>query len=347
VRVTLLLAAFAALALAGCGGPEIDVPSGAQPPPAGTYSRPLGMAVQVPAAEKDPDYVRAFVTTATSLTPENELKWAIVHPEPNRYDFGPADALVDLARRTGKRVRGHTLVWDQQLPAWVTDRTWTPDALRAAMVEHIKTVVGHFRGKVASWDVVNEPFADDGSFKPDLFFRVLGPSYVETALRAAREADPDAKLFVNELAAERPGPKRDALLGLAAELHNRGVPLDGIGLQDHTTLDGAPSQADLEDTMNRIAGLGLDVELSEVDVAIPPSTPTSPAVLADQAQVFGSAAQACAAVARCTGMTVWGVDDRWSWLGAAQRPLLFDADAQPKPALAAVRTALGGGAGQG
>jgi GH35 family endo-1,4-beta-xylanase len=255
VRARLLVLAGAALA--GGGGPAIDIPSGAQPPPPGTYSRPLGMAVQEPAAQKDAGYVRDFVTTATSLTPENELKWAIVHPEPNRYDFGPADDLVDLARRSGKRVRGHT------------------------------------------------------------------------------------RLFINELAAERPGPKRDAVLGLAADLRARGAPLDGIGLQDHTTLDGAPSQADLEDTMNRIAGLGLDVELSEVDVAIPPPTATAPAVLDAQAQVFGATAAACAAVARCTGMTVWGVDDRWSWLGAARRPLLFDADARPKPALAAVRAALG------
>jgi endo-1,4-beta-xylanase len=346
VRAGLLLVlAAAALALAGCGGggAEIRVPSGASPPPAGTYSRPLGMALQESAAREDEAYLGAFVDTATSLTPENELKWAIVQPEPDRYDFGPADALVDLARRTGKRVRGHTLVWEQQLPAWVSGRTWTAPALRAALLDHIKTVVEHFRGKVASWDVVNEPFDDDGGFTPNLFFRVLGPSYIETALRAAREADPDAKLFVNELAAERPGPKRDAVLTLAGDLHRRGVPLDGIGLQDHTTVAGAPSQPELEDTMNRAASLGLDVELTEVDVAIPPASPTSPRVLDDQTRAFGAAARACAAVARCTGMTVWGVDDRWSWLGPERRPLLFDAQARPKPALGAVRAGLGRG----
>jgi len=344
VRAALLLVVVSLLpALAGCGGSEIAVPSGAQPPPPGTYSRPLGMAVQEPAALKDDAYVRAFVTTATSLTPENELKWGIVQPQPNRYDFGPADDLAQLAERTGKRVRGHTLVWDEQLPAWVTSRPWSADALRAAMVEHVKTVVSRYRGRIASWDVVNEPFGDDGKLKPDVFARVLGPSYIESALQAAHEADPGAKLFVNELAAERPGPKRDALLALAADLRRRGVPLDGIGLQDHTTLDGAPTQAELEDTMGRIAALGLDVELTEVDVAIPPGTPTTPAVLGAQAAAFGAAARACADVSRCTGMTVWGVDDKWSWLGAAQRPLLFDATARPKPALAAVRTALGGG----
>jgi endo-1,4-beta-xylanase len=335
-----LLAAAAGLALGGCGQGEISVPDGATSPPPGTYSRPLGMAVQEPAARQDEDYLRDFVDSATSLTPENEMKWAIVQPEPDRYDFGPGDALVDLARRTGKRVRGHTLVWDQQLPSWVTGRAWTPEALRAALTDHVRTVVSHFRGKVASWDVINEPFEDDGSWKRDAFYRVLGPSYVDVALQAARAADPDAKLFINEFAAERPGPKRDALLGLAADLRRRGVPLDGIGLEDHTTLAGAPTQAELEETMGRIADLGLDVELTEVDVAIPPSIPTSPSVLADQAGVFGATAQACAAVPRCTGMTVWGVDDRWSWLGAAKRPLLFDADAHPKPALGAVRAAL-------
>jgi endo-1,4-beta-xylanase len=339
VRAVLLVAA-AGLALGGCGQGEIAVPDGATPPSAGSYSRPLGMAVQEPAARQDEDYLRDFVNTASSLTPENEMKWAIVHPGPDHYNFGPGDALVDLARRTGKRVRGHTLVWDEQLPAWVTERSWTPEALRAALVDHVRTVVSHFRGKVASWDVVNEPFEDDGSWKRDLFYRVLGPSYVDAALETAHAADPDAKLFINEFAAERPGPKRDALLGLAADLRERGVPLDGIGLEDHTTLAGAPTQTDLEDTMGHIADLGLDVELTEVDVAIPPSTATSPAALADQAGVFGATARACAAVARCTGMTVWGVDDHWSWLGAAKRPLLFDADAKPKPALGAVRAAL-------
>jgi endo-1,4-beta-xylanase len=339
VRAPLLVAA-AALALGGCGGSEIAIPGGATPPPPGAYSRPLGMAVQEPAVRADDGYLRDFVETATSLTPENELKWAIVHPEPNRYDFGPGDALVDLAQRTGKRVRGHTLVWDQQQPAWMAGGAWTPAALRDALTNHVKAVVGHFRGRVASWDVVNEPFEEDGAWKRDLFYRLLGPSYVEVALRAAREADPAAKLFVNEFAAERAGPKRDALLGLARDLHERGVPLDGIGLEDHTTVAGAPSQQELEDTMRRVGDLGLDVELTEVDVAIPPAIATTPGILADQAQVFGAAARACAAVERCTGMTVWGVDDRWSWLGAAKRPLLFDAGARPKPALDAVRAAL-------
>ena len=340
MRALLFLAATVAVALAGCGDSGIAVPDGAKPPPEGAYARPLGMAVQEPAARADDAYVRAFVDTATSVTPENELKWAIVHPEANRYDFSHADAIIDLARKTGKRVRGHTLVWDQQLPAWVTGRTWTPDALRAALIDHIKTVVGHYKGKVASWDVVNEPFEEDGMWTRDLFYRVLGPSYVDVALRAARDADPEAKLFVNELAVERPGPKRDALLALAADLRTRGVPLDGIGLQDHTTVTGAPTQADLEDTMQRIAALGLDTEITEADVAIPPSTPTTPAVLDAQAQAFAAAARACVSSARCTGLTVWGVDDRWSWLGAKLRPLLYDVQAQPKPALAAVREAL-------
>jgi endo-1,4-beta-xylanase len=319
------------------GGP-IPIPPNL--PAAPRTSRPLGAALDADHARHDPAYLRDYLTTFTSLTPENAMKWAVVEPSEGHFDFGDADALVDFAQKTGRRVRGHTLVWDEQLPAWVTGRAWTAEALRSALVDHIKTVVGHFRGRVTSWDVVNEPFRD-GSFKPDVFARVLGPSYITTALQAAHDADPAAKLFINELAAERPGPKRDALLGLAASLRAAGVPLDGIGLQDHTTLAGAPTRADLEDTMHRIAALGLDAELTEVDVAIPPSTPTTPAVLGQQAAVLGDAARACADVPRCTGMTVWGVDDHWSWLGAARRPLLFDADAKAKPALDAVRGALG------
>lgn len=323
--------------MGGCGtgdaGEPIVPPKDAHAPP--PLARPFGAAVSAKAAREDDAYLRAFVSTFTSMTPENEMKWAIVHPDRDRYAFGDADALVDLARGTGKRVRGHTLVWDQQLPRWMTRQEWEPAELRDVLTEHITEVVSHFRGRVAQWDVVNEPLLPSGRLKADLFARVLGPGYIATAFRAARAADPKARLFLNENGSENGGPKQDALVTLAARLRRHGVPIDGVGLQDHTVAGKAPDAGRLGATMRRFTRLGLDVEITELDVAMPPGG--SQAV---QARDYANSARACVAEPRCTGLTVWGVTDRWSWIGADKLALPLDENARPKPALASVQRAL-------
>lgn len=329
----LALAVTAASLLGGCAGESegepIVPPKNAGPAP--QLARPFGAAVSAEAARKDPEYLRAFVSTFTSMTPENELKWSLVHPERDRYAFGDADALVGLARGTGKRVRGHTLVWDLQLPKWVQKRDWRARELRGVLVSHVKEVVSHFRGRVAQWDVVNEPFDPSGRLKANIFERVLGRGYIALAFRAARAADPKAKLFLNENAVEYPGPKQNALVALATRLRRRGVPLDGVGLQSHTTAGKAPDAARLAATMRRFTRLGLDVEITELDVARPRTgSPTA------QARDYAATAGACAAEPRCTGLTVWGVTDEWSWIGARKRALLFDERGRAKPALASV-----------
>ena len=118
------------------------------------------------------------------------MKWAEIHPKRGEYAFGDADALVGLARGTGKRVRGHTLVWEQQLPRWITRQDWSRSELRRVVREHVTGVVSHFRGRVAQWDVVNEPLLPSGKLKKSVFERVLGPGYIALAFRAARAADP-------------------------------------------------------------------------------------------------------------------------------------------------------------
>ena len=294
-------------------------------------SRPLGAAVSAEAAREDDAYLRAFVSIFGSLPPENEMKWALIHPQRNRYEFGDADALTGLARGTGKRVRGHTLVWEQQLPKWVTDREWTRAQLRRVLVSHVRRVVSHFRGRVTQWDVVNEPLRPSGRLKQSVFRRVLGSGYIALAFRTARAADPKAKLFLNENASEYPGPKQDALVALAARLRRAGVPINGIGLQDHTQAGNAPDSARLRKTMRRFTRLGLDVEITELDIAA-----ASDAAAASQPRDYAATAAACAAEPRCTGLAVWGVTDKWSWIGADKRALPFDEEARPKPALAAL-----------
>ena len=324
--------------LGGCGnedeGEPIVPPEGARPAP--KLSRPLGAAVSAKAAREDKAYLRAFVSTFGSMTPENELKWSLVHPQRDSYAFADGDALVGLARATRKRVRGHTLVWDLQLPKWVVDEDWEPRELRKVLEEHVERVVSHYRGQVAQWDVVNEPFDPAGKLKRGVFMRELGPRYIAIAFRAARRADPKARLFLNENGVEGPGPKLDALVSLAARLRRQGVPLDGVGIQGHMAAASAPSAGRLAATMRRFTRLGLDVEITELDVAAP-----GPGERAAQRRAYAAAAGACSAEPRCTGLTVWGVTDEWSWIGEAKRPLLFDSDARAKPALAGVLRALG------
>ena len=328
-----------ALMAAGCGnedeGEPIVPPKDARQAP--KLSKPLGAAVAAKAAREDEAYLRAFVSTFTSMTPENELKWSVVHPQEDGYAFAEGDALVGLAEATRKRVRGHTLVWDMQLPKWVADRDWERADLRRALDDHVKNVVSHYRGRIAQWDVVNEPFDPAGRLKQNVFTRTLGPRYIARAFRAARAADPKARLFLNENGVEVAGAKLDALVALVARLRRQGVPLDGVGLQGHFTLATAPSAGRLRATMRRFTRLGLDVEITELDVAAPGAGGR-----AAQARGYAAAAGACAAEPRCTGLTVWGVTDRWSWIGEAKRPVLFDVGARAKPALARVLRAFGG-----
>ena len=300
----------------------------------GPHQVPLGSAVSWERVDDD-DALRAlFAAEFDSLTPENEMKMAYLQPRRGEFDFEASDKLVRFARILGKRVRGHTLVWHQQNPGWLTHGAWSAEELEDVLVEHVTTVVGRYRGRVEAWDVVNEPLEADGSLRAGRapWAGVLGRGYIETALRAARAADPGAKLFINEVGAEHVGPKLDALVALAADLKARGVPLDGIGLQNHTTTVGFPDRDRLAGTIARFAELGLEVEITEMDVAVAGDTGTAEERLARQATAYGAAADACGASPACTGITVWGLADHLSWLGEQEGALPFDAALAPKPA---------------
>ncbi len=303
----------------------------------------LGAAVNLPFLQSaDTRYAATLRSVYRSLTPENEMKMDTVQPERGRFDFTAADRIVAFAQANGMRVRGHTLVWGEQLPSWLEEGTWTPDELRQILVDHVRTEVGHFRGRVRQWDVVNEPIADDGSgsFEPNLWYRVLGPDYIAIALRAARRADPSAKLFINEFNTDRNGVKVNALYKLVKRLRAQRVPLNGIGFQAHVRLDSHPSTQELTKIMRRFTRLGLRVEVTELDVPLGGGAPLDQQ-LAAQAQVYAQIAAACQQVAACGGITTWGFTDASTWLGTDQRPLPFDADYKPKPAFFALLKAAG------
>jgi len=296
-------------------------------------SVPLGAAVWSPFLDEEPRYAATLDRSFQAITPENELKMALVHPERDRYDFAGADRLVDLAARTGKSVHGHVLIWGEHLPGWVTEHdlfgrsVWTPDALREALKAHVQTLVWRYRGRIKTWDVVNEAVAHDGSLKRNFLLDMLGPSYIDDAFRWAHEADPDARLFLNEKDADVVNPRSTALLKLASALRDKGLRVDGVGLQHHLSLMIPPTMYGLYENAKRFSDAGFAVRLSELDVA----REGRPADEALRGDVYRRAADACMLTPRCEAITLWGVGDRYSWLGPDEGALPFDTEFAPKP----------------
>jgi endo-1,4-beta-xylanase len=278
-------------------------------------------------------------------TPENEMKWDTIEPSRGSFNFGPGDQIVTFAQSHSDRVRGHNLVWHSQLPGWVS--SLPTNQVQAAMENHITSEVTHYKGKIYAWDVVNEPFNEDGSLRSDPFLTAMGTGYIADALRTARAADPAAKLYLNDFNIEATGTKSNAMFNLVQSLKQQGVPIDGVGFESHFILGQVPSS--LQSNMQRFAALGVDVAITELDVRM--QLPSDNTKLAQQATDFSNVVKACLAISRCPGITQWNVGDADSWVpgtfsgqGAAT---LFDQNYQPKPAYTAVQTALGGSGGTG
>jgi endo-1,4-beta-xylanase len=279
------------------------------------------------------DGYAAAVTRFGSVTPENELKWEVSEPDKGRYDFAAADRIVDFARDHGMAVRGHALVWHLQNPGWLGDLS--AGELRAALRDHIRTLMQRYAGRIGEWDVVNEAVADTGALRHSIWLDKLGPGYIALAFRLAHEADPRAKLFYNDYGAEGEGTKADAVHRLVAGLRRQGVPIDGIGLQAHVDTKPPPGYAA---NIARFAKLGLRVELTEIDVR---TKDDDAAARRAQAEQYARLVDGCRP---CTRFTVWGLDDADSWVPDAYpgfgHATLLDDDLRPKPAFDAFRAAL-------
>jgi endo-1,4-beta-xylanase len=262
-----------------------------------------------------------------------------VHPDRDKFDFGKADKIVDFARAHGQRVRGHTLVWHNQSPGWLAAGHYDRKQLIAVLHEHIAKVVGHYRGRIAEWDVVNEAIADDGSLRHSIWRDVIGVQYIAMAFRFAHEADPGARLVYNDYGIEAPGRKADIVYLLVKALKDRGVPIDAVGFQTHVDTRPIPGFAK---NLARFAALGVDVELTEVDVRLRDGH--GEAALRDQAEAYRRIVRSCRAVPRCREIVFWGLDDANSWIPDAYPHFgdatLLDRDLHAKPAFGAVREAL-------
>ncbi|MCO6009018.1 endo-1,4-beta-xylanase [Actinoallomurus purpureus] len=282
-----------------------------------------------------------------AITPGNSMKWDATEPSQGQFSYTKGDAVVSFAKARGQIVRGHTLLWHQQLPGWLTSGSWTAAQLTSILQNHIANVAGHYKGQVYSWDVVNEPFNDDGTYRSDLWSNTLGTGYIATALKAARAADPNAKLYINDYNIDGTGAKSDAMYNLVKSLQAQGVPIDGVGFQGHLAIQyGFPTN--MQQNLQRFADLGVDVAITELDVRM--VLPADATKVATQAQYYTNVVKACLGVSRCVGITIWDYTDKYSWIpgvfSGQGSALPWDENLAKKPDVyGAINTALGGSGG--
>lgn len=316
--------------------------------------RYLGAAVRMDQIEADPTLQRALLADCASVTPEIHMKWDSLQPAPGSWRTGPADALVAFADRHGLLVRGHTLLWEQSTPAWARARMLeTRDP--AILDRYFDAVLGRYE-KVVEWDVINEPIdveagARDG-LRANTFLRAYGAGYIGHALHRARRAAPNARLMINDYSFDYDNPveagRRSALLRLLERLRATETPLDGIGIQAHLDLSKGPLRPEiLRPFLREIAGFGLDISITELDVkeddqSLPIAERDQR--VADEVRRYLDIVLDEPAV---RGVTTWGLSDTHSWLqrpgaeGAAlNRGLPYDADFRPKPMRAAIHGSL-------
>lgn len=301
----------------------------------GAAVEPDDMAWEAP---YNPLVVREFNVVAT----ENVLKLGLIRKTPDRYVFGPADVIVDFAAQNGLEVRGHTLVWHEEVPQWLKVQGPNREELSALLREHIELLVGRYQGRIQHWDVLNEAIEWDGSLRDTMWLRTLGPEFMDEIFHWAHTADPDAKLFYNDFSAEGLGDKSDAVYELVKGMLERGVPIHGVGFQGHFNIEEPPDRDAVAANIERLAALGLEVQFTEVDVRI--ETPVTDEDLEAQAAVYWSMFSVCVENPACTAFLTWGVTDKHSWirthLNGYDAGLLFDDHFDPKPAYWALRDVL-------
>ncbi|KAF6753958.1 glycosyl hydrolase family 10 protein [Ephemerocybe angulata] len=289
----------------------------------------------------EPNATEILKTEFGMFTPEYSMKWNFIQASQGKFTFDNSDKVVDWARKNDKQIRGHTLVWHQNIPDWV-DAITDKASLTKVIENHIGKVVGRYRGRVYAWDVVNEVFNENGTFRNSVFHRVLGQDFIPLAFEAAHKADPNARLYINEYNLDFPGPKIDAMMNLIQSLQSKNVSIHGIGTQSHLTsnktVDTVPAQ------LKRLASTKLDVAITELDIRL--KRPVDDEKLAKQKQEYELVTRACLEINNCVGVSMWGVSDKDSWIPSTlpefDAPLLWNKKFERKVAYKGVVGVLGG-----
>jgi endo-1,4-beta-xylanase len=325
----------------------------------------IGTCMNVPQINGTDPKAKPFIAANfNSVTAENAMKWERIHPLPGKYDFAVADSIVKFALDNRMFVVGHVLVWHSQTPDWVFQdslgKPLTRDALISRMKDHIFSVVGHFKGKVKGWDVLNEAFNEDGSLRRSKWLEIIGNDYIQLAFQFANAADPEAELYYNDYNNELPA-KMEGIIPIIKDLKEKGVKIDGMGIQGHWHLD-SPDLNVIDESIGKYAALGLKVMITEMEVNVLPTPPevygadvsqqaryletlnpysaglpdsVSNHLAKRYADIFGVLMKHKDAVTR---VTFWGVHDGYSWKndwpikGRTNYPLLFDRNYKPKQA---------------
>lgn len=329
----------------------------------------IGAAVnQAQFEERDPVADAIIEAQFDTISPENSLKWESVHPRIDGYDFAAADRYVAFGEKHKMFIVGHCLIWHSQTPRWVFQNDkgepLSREALLERMHDHIRTVVGRYKGRINGWDVVNEALNEDGTMRQSQWYKIIGDDFLLKAFQFAHEADPQAELYYNEYSLENEA-KRKGGVELIKKLKAAGAPITGIGLQGHNHMDVPTAQQEAA-TIEAFAALGIKVNISELDVDVLPRTTRH-----NSADISATAAGNAQSNPYTTGLpeemqqvlakryaelfrvfvehhsamgrvTFWGVTDGQSWLnnfptrGRTNYPLLFDREGKPKPAFDAV-----------
>jgi endo-1,4-beta-xylanase len=372
LKIRLLTSCTLALSLAYAASPPLSLREAAQ-----NSAIQIGAAVR-PANLAESAYAATLAREFSMLEPEDALKWETLRPAPQTFDFHQADQLIDFAVRHNMKVRGHTLVWHRQNPQWLTEGSYTPAELSKLLETHIKTVVGHYKGKIFAWDVANEAFdegARTGELRNTIWSSITVEStqqdnpqpaiqgsklaaqnsqlqarsskldYLDQSFRWAHEADPQALLFYNEAEADEVNKKSDAVYAMVRDFKREGVPIDGVGLQMH--IEKPPDIASISSNIARFTGLGIQVHITEMDVSLPVDANgnATAADLQKQADIYRQIAEACLSHPGCNAIQTWGFTDKYSWIGSHSKKtrgaaLPFDRNYRPKPAYGALRDAL-------
>src|SRR5690348_11408507 len=317
----------------------------------------IGNAINMDKLNVDAAYTSIVANQFTTVTPENVMKWDSIEPTRGQLNFAPGDKLISFAQAHGQLVRGHTLLWHNQIPSWLTtgvnNGTISNDQLRDILKQHIFAEVGHYKGKIWQWDVANEVFANswdphplaDGINGDDFWVSHLGEGIVADAFRWAHQADPNALLFYNDFnisGQDGTNAKADAVYAWAKKLQAQGVPINGIGEQGHLDTQYGFSGAQFQADLARYASLGLKVAITEADVRTfvettdSLQTPTDNLAQFAQPFEFDQELKACLAVSSCISFTIWDVDDADSWVpgvfAGEGYATLYDTNLQPKTA---------------
>lgn len=303
---------------------------------------PVGVAVNMDKLPFEENYRNLVISQFNSITPENVLKFNTIHPQQDYYEWQLMDSLVDFAKKHGKRIHGHTLIWHRSVPYWVQHYEGNWDEIIPA---HTRQVISRYKNDIHSWDVVNEALNEDGTLRNSIWFEKISASYIEQAFKAAHETDKDALLFYNDYNLELNPRKLEAAINLCLQLKMKGIRVDGIGMQMHIA-DNYPSLQDIEQAARKITDAGFMVHFSEMDISMNPAndkTSFTSRDLQKQAErycdIFGMYSKLNPEYR--FGITLWGVSDADSWISSeynrADIPLLFDYRYQPKPAYCEIK----------